>query len=128
MIANYTEPQWKEEVTFELAYDDGHGNGFGFPCDEHGNLPPDLNPDAAANLAWCREHPERFARSGKVLRRVYSYREPAHGTCSCGETVMLTNEYCGACECPNCGKWYNLFGQELEPPERWDKDELDYEY
>lgn len=41
------------------------------------------------------------------------------GECECGETVTLYNQYLGACECPKCGRWYNIWGQELNPPHTW---------
>lgn len=53
----------------------------------------------------------------------WSWIEPAKGICSCGETVYLTNEYYGACECPGCGQWYNMFGQELLPPNKWEEED-----
>jgi hypothetical protein len=28
----------------------------------------------------------------------------------------------GANECPHCGQWYNVFGQELLPPDQWEED------
>lgn len=28
----------------------------------------------------------------------------------------------GACQCPKCGKWYNIFGQALLDPEFWEDD------
>ena len=56
------------------------------------------------------------------------YKEPAHGTCICGEEVSLWDQYYGACECPKCGRWYNLFGQELVAPEHWETDPAEEEY
>lgn len=44
---------------------------------------------------------------------------PATGVCKCGNRITLQNEYMGACECPYCGRWYNLFGQELNHPDTW---------
>jgi hypothetical protein len=121
MLQNIVRPEWVEKVDYEVAFDDGRNNGFGFPCDESGKILPDLpNPAAYENYKWCLEHPERFSRFNKVIRRVSHYKEPAHGTCNCGEEVALINEYLGACQCPKCGQWYNLFGQELLPPEEWE--------
>lgn len=34
----------------------------------------------------------------------------------------------GACEWPTCGQWYNLFGQKLLPPDRWEEDFGEEEY
>ena len=33
--------------------------------------------------------------------------------------TKLFNQYLGACECPKCGQWYNLSGQELNPVNTW---------
>ncbi len=47
------------------------------------------------------------------------YHEPRMAVCECGETFPLVAQYLGACECPGCGTWYNVFGQELNPVETW---------
>ena len=119
MIKNFKQGEWQEQIWYELTFDDGRGNGFVFPCDENGAIPEDLNEAAKRNCAWCIEHPERFERFNKVIKRTSHYRENNSGVCECGETIELWNEYLGACECPNCGRWYNLFGQELNPPDTW---------
>lgn len=41
--------------------------------------------------------------------------------CTCGDIVALgsfTNE------CPNCGRMYNSFGQELAPVSQWDPEDV----
>ena len=41
-------------------------------------------------------------------------------TCKCGEMIpggSYTNE------CPECGRMYNAFGQELAPVDEWDPDD-----
>jgi len=124
MLTNIVDSEWKEHAWHELAFDDGRGNGFAFPCDELGNVPEDLNPAARENLDYCRQHPEKFARFAEVVTIRQQYRDPAHGRCECGREVYLQNQYYGACSC-ECGRWYNLFGQELTPPSEW---EPDYEY
>ena len=61
-----------------------------------------------------------------------------YGICpSCGRRVYFGGSGCaclsGRAEC-DCGKWYNLFGQEILPPwmetpwegTPWDDDEGDY--
>lgn len=55
-------------------------------------------------------------KNGEV---VDGYREPNSGVCHCGHRIELYNEYLGACECPYCGQWWNIFGQELKPVEQW---------
>jgi len=49
--------------------------------------------------------------------RAYS-KVTTYGTCDCGETVVLDSF---TVECPNCGKLYNAFGQELRPREEWEE-------
>lgn len=71
-------------------------------------------------------HADEFEIAGELLHRSWRAHDPAHGTCSCGREVFLWDQYQGACEC-ECGKWYNLFGQELVPPEYWHDDDDDYE-
>lgn len=119
MLTDFKPREWTEEHYYELAFDDGRNNGFGFPCDENGNLPPDLNPAAIANYHYALEHPEKFTRYNKVVRYTRRYKTNATGVCACGQMIELCNEYLGACACPNCGRWYNLFGQELNPPDTW---------
>lgn len=130
MIRNFTPAEWKEEQYFNLVFDDGRGNGFWFDCDEDGNLSPKSTEAAAENHKWCLENPDKFVRFNKVVVLRNRYKEPAHGVCSCGTEVWLNDSYMGACECPGCGRWYSLSGQELLPPDEWgwDGTPLDEEY
>ena len=121
MIKNYKPATMKEAQSFGLVFDDGCNNGFGFPCDENGNLLPELSKEAAANYEYCMAHPEKFERYNKVVCRKWRYRQNATGTCGCGNQIELYNAYMGACECPHCGQWYNLFGQKLNPPSQWEE-------
>lgn len=118
MIANYIPAKWKEDIYFNLVFDDGYHNGFCFPCNEEGE--PMLNPASKVNYEFCLAHPEKFVRFNKVIKEKNRYKENARGTCGCGEVIVLHDEYMGACSCPNCGQWYNLFGQTLNPPEMWE--------
>lgn len=118
-MENYRPRTTEEEVTYELTFDDGMYNGFGFPCDAEGNIPEDMNEAAKKNLAYCLEHPEKFVRFNKVVKFVRRIRVPARGTCKCGADIALYDEYYGACQCPYCGQWYNTSGQELLPPDKW---------
>ena len=125
MLKDITRARIVTEISYMLFFDDGHGNGYAFPCDEKGGVNNDMPEAAMENLEFCRQHPEQFKRAGAVKTVTSSYREEAHGTCSCGQKVFLVNEYHGACECARCGKWYNLFGQEILPPEEWDELEIE---
>ena len=119
------EPKTLVEYVLEFTRHDGC-SGFSFPCDKTGKPDESMNECAKKNLALCMDHPEEFSEYNAFRTRKRHYMEPAHGTCTCGREVLLVDQYCGACEC-ECGRWYNLFGQELLRPEYWGSD-LDYEY
>lgn len=130
MLKNYKQGEWKTVVEYELVFDDGHNNGFGFLCDREGTLleSEEQNPAAYGNYQNCLKHPEQFVRFNEIVRYERKYREPGHGTCICGAEVELNNQYYGACQCPECGRWYNLYGQSLLSPEQWERDPSEEEY
>lgn len=123
MLRNIIRGERKTIVEHEMVFFYDNTGGFSFPCDENGNVLPLKYQAAVENLEWCRSHPEEFSII-EIRHHRRSWREPDSGTCHCGERVELVNEYCGACQCPKCGQWYNLFGQELLPPEEWEMDEI----
>jgi hypothetical protein len=126
MLKNIVYPKRETAIMYELAFDDGHHNGYGFPCDSHGNLLPGLADEAKQNYAFCMAHPELFARYNAVIKYSRTYTEPGHGTCACGSEVELVDLYYGSCQCGNCGRWYDIFGGEIFPPDQWeDDDDLD---
>lgn len=116
------------EIEYQLIFDmDGHGNGIWIPCDENGNIVDNLNESMKKNYQWCLDHPEKFICKPYVHKTQWSYMENAIAQCHCGEKFELYDEYMGACDCPKCGQWYNLFGQELKNPYEWEEDiEEDY--
>lgn len=118
MIGNFQHREWKARTWYEVVFDDGHGNGLCFPCDENG-APHFYTDEARRNYEFALLHPEKYDRFNKVIKQTQEYRDNARGTCHCGAEIELYNEYMGACECPSCGQWYNLFGQELNNPETW---------
>lgn len=120
MIKDFKRGEYVTRKSYELCFDDGCGNGFGFPCDKDGNFVNVYNnPGAEINYHWCLEHPEKFVRFNKVVEREWSWRENNSGICNCGNKIELVNDYMGACECPHCGQWWNVFGQELRNPDTW---------
>lgn len=121
ILSNLIPATYHTQVDYDLVFDNGQGNGFAFPCTADGELLPEINPAAYVSYLWCMQSPSSFKRFNKVVERKYRIREDAHGTCTCGCEVWLIDQYCGACQCPGCGRWYNLFGQELMPPEQWEK-------
>lgn len=119
MIKDFVQGELKTEIRCNLVFDDGHNNGFMFPCSESGI--PILNDCSQKNYEFCIAHPEKFVRFNKVVNETQQYRENNRGTCSCGKKIELYDEYMGACQCPKCGQWYNIFGQELNPPSMWEE-------
>ena len=120
MIKDFKQGERVTITEYQIAFDDGYNNGFGFPCDKDGNpLTLDDNPAAKRNYEYCMAHPEEFVRHNEVVAFTRTYRENNSGICDCGNRIELYNSYLGACECPHCGRWYNTFGQELNPPETW---------
>ena len=120
MLKDYVCSDYVTHVYYQVVFDDGLGNGYGFDCDENGNLIID-NPTAINNYKSCLEHPEKFVRFNKVIKHQRRCRTNPHGTCDCGNEVELWDQYMGACQCEKCGKWYNLFGQELVEPKYWEE-------
>ena len=120
-MKDYKESWVEEIVEYEIEFLVDSSGGYGFPADENGNVLLDKMNDAAKeNYAWCMEHPEKFPYTfNKFRKRTRRYRNPPSGICNCGERIALYNEYLGGCECPKCGQWWNLFGQELKNPEEW---------
>ena len=110
----------EERVVYELIFDDGANNGFGFPCDAGGHVDNNMHESAKENLTYCLSHPDEFSRYNEVVRLVRRTRIPARGRCVCGQEMELYDQYRGACQCPNCKRWYNLFGQELIDPAYWE--------
>ena len=110
----------------ELCFEDQPYCGFGFPCDENGNVEP-LNPAAQQNYEDCMAG--KYPHLHKFIReRNDTHTQPAIGICDkCKSEVQLVDEYCGATEC-ECGEWYNLSGQSILPPEQWQEpiDSEDY--
>ncbi len=125
MLEKYRPAEWMESTEYNMVFDDGRCNGYCFPCDENGNV-QFASDDALHNYNWCMEHPEKFERWHEIVVTTRRWQEPASGICGCGERIVLVPQYMGACDCPRCGRWYNLFGQELLPPREWEEDDEEY--
>ncbi len=86
------------------------------------------SPEGEQNWNSLLELVKTGEYEGPVLNKyTNTYTAPAVGKCKCGEEFELIDEYMGACQCPKCNQWHNLFGQELLPPDRWEKNLGDYE-
>lgn len=119
MIKDFKNGEEIIKIKYELMFDDGNYNGYGFPCDKDGNIFPLDNEYAKANYEYCLTHKDEFVRAGKVEKTEYTYRESNTGICNCGKRIELFNEYLGGCECPYCGQWWNIWGQALNNPYTW---------
>lgn len=104
----------------DFTYKDDPNAGFIFPAKADGE--PDFNkmcPEAIDNYKRCLLDGRLTEPEFIVDKR--TYMNPAVGMCSCGREVVLDIDYLGAVRC-ECGKWYNLFGQELRDPAYWEED------
>lgn len=100
---------------------------YSFDCDKEGNVDVNSLPkEAKKNYLMCINSPNRFTKH--LAHYTRKWREPARAICKCGREILLENEYKGACSCPHCERWYNMFGQEILPPELWDEDDWDDDY
>ena len=106
------------EYYIEYRYKDDPEASFCFPATPSGE--PDfanMPPEAKANYEACLTDERLTEPEFEVYER--TYMDPAIGVCSCGKEVVLECDYEGAVRC-ECGKWYNLFGQELRDPRYWE--------
>ncbi len=123
IIKNRT-PEKLKDYYIEFLYKDDPNAGFMFPALPTGE--PDFDhmpPEAKANYEKCLTDDRLNGPDFCCDERVFM--NPAVGKCSCGREVILDVGYGGAVRC-ECGKWYNLFGQELRNPEYWDESEDDF--
>lgn len=94
---------------------------FSFPCDEDGNV-YELNDAAQMNYDNVSTSPEwerKFREEKRTCRHERTIK------CDCGYEFEFFNEYYGTCGCPECNRWYNLFGQSVKAPNEYD---IDSEY
>lgn len=107
----------------KFTYKDDPNAGFIFPALPNGdpnfkNMPE----EAILNYNSCLNDDRLDGPELRVEKR--QYMNPAVGKCICGAEVVLDADYAGAVRC-ECGRWYNLFGQELRDPRYWEEDDED---
>lgn len=93
MIKDYKPAEWKSWSFYELVFDDGKNNGFGFPCDENGNL--NLTEEQKENYKFAMNHPEKFERYNEVVKFTGEYKADASGVCECGEKLSYSTNIWG---------------------------------
>lgn len=123
-IIKNREPEQIVEYYVEFYYDEDRNAGFSFPANSKGEVDTSkLTPEGKTNYESCLANKNLIGPH--LFKDERTYINPAVGKCSCGQEVILDAGYDGAVMCPNCGKWYNLFGQELVDPKYWEED---YDY
>lgn len=109
-----------EEYAWSYEWIDFPGAGFYFDCDKDGNIFEDrLEAPALENLRFCRENVGIKVIERGLVDFSHNYRHPAEGTCVCGRTVVLYADYGHGIDC-DCGRIYNMSGQELAPRSQWE--------
>lgn len=106
------------ESNLEYRYRDDPDSGFAFPWR---NGAVQLNPQSEENYKWCQEHPDEIECLG-VVKITTSHWVPSLAKCECGEKFYLDGSYYGSNQCPQCGRWYNIWGQEIRSPDQWEED------
>lgn len=104
-----------------LEFIDEDGCGLSIDCDK--NFRPIFENDCVRErYKEAMKHPELYPRRfNELVTRRWTYMEPATGRCHCGETIQLVDQYYGACQCDRCRQWYNLYGDEILPPDEWEE-------
>lgn len=107
------------EYFFHLKGDPDRYCGYSFDCDKEGNLNP-LTKAQQESYDYCIANPDKYDKP-QVMTARHSYMENAKAICLCGKQIELFNEYLGACQCPYCGSWFNMFGQAVNDPDTWEE-------
>ena len=119
-LSNITYPEevWIEEYTREFEYIDRSNRFYSFPCDANGLV--DVTEDFSTSYEYCLANVgTKFLDMG-IIDMSHFERSCGYGTCVCGETVYLDADYGNGIDC-DCGRIYNLSGQELAPRSQWDE-------
>lgn len=114
-------PETIIEYYLEFKYKDDPDAGFCFPATHLGDPDFDrMSDEAIANYQACLT--DKRLTEEEFTKHKWTYMNPAIGICSCGRDVVLECDHAGAVRC-ECGRWYNLFGQELRDPKYWEEDD-----
>lgn len=116
------EPYIVVQYTREFLYKESLGrSGFTFPCDKDGHiLDEQMTEEAWANYGQCMAHPERFQEFNVLAQDSRIIQPDPELVCKCGHRFSLSGDgYYMAWQCPECGQWYNMSGDELVPPSEW---------
>ena len=103
------------EYSLDYHWKDKPSHGWSFSCDSKG-VP--LASSSSENLEKCQNGTYDVEFQG-IVKRVQLIHEPDEGTCECGRTVYLEGDSGHGIDC-DCGRIYNLSGQELAPRSQWE--------
>lgn len=108
----------KYERKFDFTED--KSSWLSFPCDKEGNLLDNLSDEQLDEYNKCLNGEIKVIDKGISIDK-WSWTENAVGICdNCKREVELWDEYYGACMC-ECGQWYSVNGQTLNPPNMWEE-------
>ena len=118
MIKNYIPSGYKTIVSYTRGFYFSKDCGIDYMCDKDGELFWNyMSESAIRGYRYSLEHPEDYPYAfNKIMKHERKVRTVATGVCKCGLEIPLTDKYKGACQCPKCGQWYNVLGQELPTP------------
>lgn len=104
------------EHALAFSWCDDPGAGFGFPCDEHGNIDMGtLAPVAHDNVLLA--FTDARVRYDGIERREDRHRQGPTVLCDCGSHVHCDSHWSNTCD--RCGHEYNSSGQQLAPRSQW---------
>lgn len=119
--------RYEKEYYINFDRKDDPNCGFVFPAYFNDETPAfdKMTEEAKKNYYACLADKDTYDRWFEEREvRVVDY---AVGRCRCGaEVELIDGAWMGAVQCEKCGKWYNIYGQELVDPEYWEMDDDDY--
>jgi len=110
------------EYSLEYEANDNPQCGFGFPCDEQGNLLP-LSDGALENYQRCTTGVYDVTCMG-VRKITHTYVEPAVVICECCGAKVYLESFTNTCD--TCDSDYNISGQLLAPRSQWGEETGEY--
>lgn len=121
MLQILTNRQLATHTEYHIEFTNDEGGGFSFNATADGKVILE-NKDQRTNYEHAMKHPEEYpVQFNEFVARKIEYVQPAVGVCECGNALELVSQYMGAFQCSECGRWYNVFGQELLDPEFWEE-------
>lgn len=146
MLKIISERHKESRTEYRLQFDvkgERAGNGFSFPLlSKDSDIIPVMETEYGSNqyvpcteeeCTWWKSYlsvkdDREHYKEPYVAAQTWYWTEPAHAICECGTEILLEDDFLGTCQCPVCGQWYNMFGQEVLDPEEYKEDLDDAEW